>query len=160
MSALPTLDSKSLHMFKYSYTNDLTDHFNSICLFSLNIIVHHVCRCNSSAIITLWMDIIMDLAHSVWLTFRSHCLYTSASSSPRFLSIHRCQLEVTMETRMVMRREKEEQSSQMSHSMQLSSEIKKKTFTSRCKHDYWHTAGHSSTTLSILSLTVNAVVKG
>ncbi|KAG7216849.1 hypothetical protein INR49_001503 [Caranx melampygus] len=35
-----------------------------------------------------------------------------------------------METRTVMRREKEEQSSQMSHSMQLSSEIKKKTFTS------------------------------
>ncbi|KAE8289136.1 Immunoglobulin-like and fibronectin type III domain-containing protein 1 [Larimichthys crocea] len=35
-----------------------------------------------------------------------------------------------METRMVMRREQEEQSSQMSHSMQLSSQIKKKTFTS------------------------------
>ena len=39
-----------------------------------------------------------------------------------------------METRTVMRREQEEQSSQMSHSMQLSSQIKKKTFTSRCKH--------------------------
>ncbi|KAM8735526.1 myomesin-3 [Acanthopagrus schlegelii] len=36
-----------------------------------------------------------------------------------------------METRTVMRREQEEQSSQMSHSMQLSSQIKKKTFTSR-----------------------------
>ncbi|KAM9353647.1 myomesin-3 [Symphorus nematophorus] len=35
-----------------------------------------------------------------------------------------------METRMVMKREQEEQSSQMSHSMQLSSQIKKKTFTS------------------------------
>ncbi|XP_028281957.1 myomesin-3 isoform X2 [Parambassis ranga] len=35
-----------------------------------------------------------------------------------------------METRMVMRREQEEQSSKMSHSMQLSSQIKKKTFTS------------------------------
>ncbi|XP_041798194.1 myomesin-3 [Chelmon rostratus] len=35
-----------------------------------------------------------------------------------------------METRMVMQREQEEQSSQMSHSMQLSSQIKKKTFTS------------------------------
>ncbi|XP_047454895.1 myomesin-3 [Mugil cephalus] len=35
-----------------------------------------------------------------------------------------------METRMVTRREQEEQSSQMSHSMQLSSQIKKKTFTS------------------------------
>lgn len=41
---------------------------------------------------------------------------------------------VTMETRTVMRREQEEQSTQMSHSMQLSSQIKKKTFTSRCKH--------------------------
>ncbi|KAI3361242.1 hypothetical protein L3Q82_013438, partial [Scortum barcoo] len=37
---------------------------------------------------------------------------------------------VTMETRIVMQREQEEQSSQMSHSMQLSSQIKKKTFTS------------------------------
>ncbi|XP_038556397.1 myomesin-3-like, partial [Micropterus salmoides] len=35
-----------------------------------------------------------------------------------------------METRMVMKREQEEQSSQMSHSMRLSSQIKKKTFTS------------------------------
>ncbi|KAL7394101.1 hypothetical protein ABVT39_020649 [Epinephelus coioides] len=35
-----------------------------------------------------------------------------------------------METRVVMQREQEEQSSQMSHSMQLSSQIKKKTFTS------------------------------
>ncbi|KAM6910751.1 myomesin-3 [Xenentodon cancila] len=35
-----------------------------------------------------------------------------------------------METRMVMKREQEEQSSKMSHSMQLSSQIKKKTFTS------------------------------
>ncbi|XP_070691358.1 myomesin-3 [Pempheris klunzingeri] len=35
-----------------------------------------------------------------------------------------------METRMVMRREQEEQASQMSHSMQLSSQIRKKTFTS------------------------------
>ncbi|XP_035528933.1 myomesin-3 [Morone saxatilis] len=35
-----------------------------------------------------------------------------------------------METRTVMRREQEEQSSQMSHSMKLSSQIKKKTFTS------------------------------
>ncbi|XP_034468054.1 myomesin-3 [Hippoglossus hippoglossus] len=35
-----------------------------------------------------------------------------------------------METRMVMQREREEQSSQMSHSMQLSSQIKKRTFTS------------------------------
>ncbi|XP_037641548.1 myomesin-3 [Sebastes umbrosus] len=35
-----------------------------------------------------------------------------------------------METRTVMQREQEEQSSQMSHSMQLSSQIKKKTFTS------------------------------
>ncbi|XP_060906102.1 myomesin-3 [Labrus mixtus] len=35
-----------------------------------------------------------------------------------------------METRMVMKREQEEQSSQMSHSMQLSSQIKKRTFTS------------------------------
>ncbi|XP_030606297.1 myomesin-3-like [Archocentrus centrarchus] len=35
-----------------------------------------------------------------------------------------------METRMVTHREREEQSSQMSHSMQLSSQIKKKTFTS------------------------------
>ncbi|XP_068426243.1 myomesin-3 [Clinocottus analis] len=35
-----------------------------------------------------------------------------------------------METRMVMQREQEEQSSQMSHSMQLSSQIKKRTFTS------------------------------
>ncbi|CAJ1062752.1 myomesin-3 [Xyrichtys novacula] len=35
-----------------------------------------------------------------------------------------------METRTVMKREQEEQSSQMSHSMQLSSQIKKKTFTS------------------------------
>ncbi|KAM6994920.1 myomesin-3 isoform 1-T1 [Tautogolabrus adspersus] len=35
-----------------------------------------------------------------------------------------------METKMVMKREQEEQSSQMSHSMQLSSQIKKKTFTS------------------------------
>ncbi|XP_005736130.1 myomesin-3 [Pundamilia nyererei] len=35
-----------------------------------------------------------------------------------------------METRMVMHREQEEQSSQMSHSMQLSSQIKKRTFTS------------------------------
>ncbi|KAM3614049.1 uncharacterized protein V6R79_009065 [Siganus canaliculatus] len=35
-----------------------------------------------------------------------------------------------METRMVMQREREEQSTQMSHSMQLSSQIKKKTFTS------------------------------
>lgn len=40
---------------------------------------------------------------------------------------------ITMETRMVMQREQEEQSTQMSHSMQLSSQIKKKTFTSRCK---------------------------
>lgn len=38
-----------------------------------------------------------------------------------------------METRMVMQREQEEQSTQMSHSMHLSSQIKKKTFTSRCK---------------------------
>ncbi|KAF7655795.1 hypothetical protein LDENG_00050880 [Lucifuga dentata] len=37
---------------------------------------------------------------------------------------------VTMETRMVMQQEKEEQSSQMSHSMELSSQIKKKIFTS------------------------------
>ncbi|XP_062421610.1 myomesin-3 isoform X2 [Pungitius pungitius] len=36
-----------------------------------------------------------------------------------------------METRTVMQREQEEQSSQMSHSMQLSSQIKKRTFTSR-----------------------------
>ncbi|XP_068997823.1 myomesin-3 isoform X1 [Embiotoca jacksoni] len=35
-----------------------------------------------------------------------------------------------METRTVMQREQEEQSSQMSHSMQLSSQIRKKTFTS------------------------------
>ncbi|KAG7474146.1 hypothetical protein JOB18_002672 [Solea senegalensis] len=35
-----------------------------------------------------------------------------------------------METRMVMQKEQEEQSSQMSHSMQLSSQIKKRTFTS------------------------------
>lgn len=35
-----------------------------------------------------------------------------------------------METRTVMQREQEEQSSQMSHSMQLSSQIKKRTFTS------------------------------
>ncbi|XP_031709040.1 myomesin-3 [Anarrhichthys ocellatus] len=35
-----------------------------------------------------------------------------------------------METRMVMQREQEEQSSQMSHSMQLSSQMKKRTFTS------------------------------
>lgn len=35
-----------------------------------------------------------------------------------------------METRMVMKREQEESSSKMSHSMQLSSQIKKKTFTS------------------------------
>ncbi|XP_074539735.1 myomesin-3 [Halichoeres trimaculatus] len=35
-----------------------------------------------------------------------------------------------METKTVMKREQEEQSSQMSHSMQLSSQIKKKTFTS------------------------------
>ncbi|KAM9310400.1 myomesin-3 [Pholidichthys leucotaenia] len=35
-----------------------------------------------------------------------------------------------METRMVMHREQEKQSSQMSHSMQLSSQIKKKTFAS------------------------------
>ncbi|XP_042346235.1 myomesin-3 [Plectropomus leopardus] len=35
-----------------------------------------------------------------------------------------------METRTVMQREQEEQSSQMSHSMQLSSQIKKKTFSS------------------------------
>lgn len=40
---------------------------------------------------------------------------------------------ITMETRMVMQREQEEQSAQMSHSMHLSSQIKKKTFTSRCK---------------------------
>lgn len=39
-----------------------------------------------------------------------------------------------METRVVMQREQEEQSTQMSHSMQLSSQIKKKTFTSRCNH--------------------------
>lgn len=37
-----------------------------------------------------------------------------------------------METRTVMQREMEEQSTQMSHSMQLSSQIKKKTFKSRC----------------------------
>ncbi|XP_034410301.1 myomesin-3 [Cyclopterus lumpus] len=35
-----------------------------------------------------------------------------------------------MDTKMVMQREQEEQSSQMSHSMQLSSQIKKRTFTS------------------------------
>ncbi|XP_041844433.1 myomesin-3 [Melanotaenia boesemani] len=35
-----------------------------------------------------------------------------------------------METRMVMKREQEEQSSQMTHSMQMSSQIKKRTFTS------------------------------
>lgn len=39
-----------------------------------------------------------------------------------------------METKTVMRREQEEQSTQMSHSMQLSSHIKKRTFTSRCEH--------------------------
>lgn len=39
-----------------------------------------------------------------------------------------------METRTVMQREMEEQSTQMSHSMQLSSQIKKKTFKSRCTH--------------------------
>lgn len=39
-----------------------------------------------------------------------------------------------METRTVMQREMEEQSTQMSHSMRLSSQIKKKTFKSRCRH--------------------------
>lgn len=39
-----------------------------------------------------------------------------------------------METRTVMQREMEEQSTQMSQSMQLSSQIKKKTFKSRCRH--------------------------
>ncbi|KAM8871187.1 myomesin-3 isoform 2-T2 [Spinachia spinachia] len=39
--------------------------------------------------------------------------------------------KVTMETRTVTQREREEQSSQMSHSMQMSSQIKKRTFTSR-----------------------------
>lgn len=41
---------------------------------------------------------------------------------------------VTMETRMVMQRKQEEQSSQMSHGIKLSSQIKKKSFTSRCRH--------------------------
>ncbi|CAB1429126.1 unnamed protein product [Pleuronectes platessa] len=41
-----------------------------------------------------------------------------------------CRSSVTMETRTVMQREREEQSSQMSHSMQLSSQSKKRTFTS------------------------------
>lgn len=39
-----------------------------------------------------------------------------------------------METRTVMQREVEEQLTQMSHSMQLSSQIKKKTFKTRCRH--------------------------
>ncbi|CAG6014633.1 unnamed protein product [Menidia menidia] len=47
-------------------------------------------------------------------------------------SDRKCRLEsVTMETRMVMHREQEEQSSKMSQSMQLSSQTKKRTFTSR-----------------------------
>lgn len=61
----------------------------------------------------------------------------SHSLAFRFSPFHRCYLarrRVTMETRTVMRREMEEQSTQMSHSMQLSSQIKKKTFKSRCTH--------------------------
>ncbi|XP_012730505.2 myomesin-3 [Fundulus heteroclitus] len=46
-----------------------------------------------------------------------------------------------METKMVMQRKQEEQSSQMSHSMQLSSQIKKRTFTSSdedASYSDWH----------------------
>lgn len=55
---------------------------------------------------------------------------SSLSSSPLSTGARR----VTMETRTAMQREREEQSSQMSHSVQLSSQIKKRTFTSRCEH--------------------------
>lgn len=78
-------------------------------------------------------------AFSVGLTstdFVNHCLlHTSASSLPASPPPSTgASRGVAMETRTVMKREQEEQSSQMSHSMQLSSQIKKKTFTSRCKN--------------------------
>lgn len=75
----------------------------------------------------MWFKLKSTLATSVTV---SHCL------TPRFSSFYRCYLvrrRVTMETRTVMQREMEEQSTQMSHSMQLSSQIKKKTFKSRCR---------------------------